>query len=156
MTVTKWLVAVVLCCFTTLPLTATGCSDKPATISEDFKDFARVDIQNFFDAQITKGSYAITITTTDALRDYIYVEKQGDLLIVRLSPNHPFTDFVHMRKMLKAHISMPDVRGVSLSGASRGVLRGFESSQSLDLNVSGASTLTLDNSKAGRTSSCRA
>jgi hypothetical protein len=132
-----------------LPLFVTGCSDKVVTTPADFKDFSRVDIQNFFDAEITKGSYSIAVTSSEALRDYIEVSKQNDTLVIKLSPKHPFTNFVQMRKMLKVKVAMPAISGVSLSGASHAAVRGFESADTLDAAVSGASVLTLDKIKTG-------
>jgi hypothetical protein len=54
-----------------------------------------------------------------------------------------------MRKTLKARISMPSIRGLALSGASHGAVRGFESSDDLDLVVTGASAIKLDEVEAG-------
>jgi hypothetical protein len=149
MNVKRWPAYLIIASVLLASALTTGCSDKIITTPEDFKDFSRVDIQNFFDAQITKGSYSIAITSSEALRDYISVSKQGDTLTIRLSPNHPFTDFIHMRKLLKVSISMPAVNGISLSGASKCVVRGFESADSLSLDVSGASNLNVDALKTG-------
>ncbi|MBA7696379.1 hypothetical protein ES703_105026 [subsurface metagenome] len=46
---------------------------------------------------------------------------------------------------------MPKIDKLSLSGASRGEVSGFRSSDRLELGVSGASSLYIDNLKAGDT-----
>jgi hypothetical protein len=148
----KRLMLVVIAALTSSALFGSGCSDNIVTTPADFKDFSRLDIQNFFDAEITKGSYSVAITSSEALRDYIEVSKQGDTLVIKLSPKHPFTNFVQMRKLLKVRVAMPGISGISLSGASHGVVRGFESTDTLDAAVSGASLLTLDNLKTGAAS----
>ncbi len=133
-----------------LPLVSSGCSGGSVVTPEDFKDFTRLDIQNAFDTEIVQSSsFSCVITSSKALIDYLSVTKQGDTLIVKLSPNHPFTDFATMRKVLKAKITMPVLQGLSLSGASRAVVRGFQSTNALDLNVSGTSTVSLDSIKTG-------
>ena len=133
-----------------MSLTAPGCSGGPVVTPEDFKDFTRLDIQNAFDAEIVQSSsFSCVITSTKALIDYLSVTKQGETLIVKLSPNHQFTDFTTMRKVLKVKISMPILNGLALSGASRAVVRGFQSTNPLDLNASGTSTTSLDSIKTG-------
>jgi hypothetical protein len=66
-----------------------------------------------------------------------------------LSPHHPFTDFTAGRKTLKAKIAMPAISALSLSGASRGTISGFKSTQNFRLNVSGASSLEINDIEVG-------
>jgi hypothetical protein len=68
-----------------------------------------------------------------------------------LSPHHPFTDFTVGRKTLKAKITMPAISYLSLSGASRGTISGFKSTQSLRLSVSGASSVEINDIEVGNT-----
>ncbi|OGO37755.1 MAG: hypothetical protein A2147_02350 [Chloroflexi bacterium RBG_16_57_8] len=127
-----------------------GCVGRPVTRTEDFTNFDRLDVQNAFDVKITQSaSFGVTITTSENLLDYLVVSQEGETLTLKLSPNHPFTDFTLMRKTLKARITMPSIRGLSLTGASRGTLTGFESANDLKLVVTGASSLELNNVEAG-------
>jgi hypothetical protein len=136
-----------------LLVSPSGCSGRPVTSTRDFANFDRLDVQNAFDIQITQGaSFGVTITTSENLLDYLVASQEGSTLTLKLSPNHPFTDFTLMRKTLKARITMPVLRGLSLSGASHGTVRGFESSNDLDLDVTGASQLKLDGIEAGDSS----
>jgi len=132
------------------PLTVFGCVNSPTNNTYEFSDFNRLDIQNAFNAQIIQAAtFSVTVTSNKALVDYLSVTKTGDILVVKLHPNHPFTDFVLMRKTLKVRITMPALRGLSVSGASVCNVKGFESANALDLDVSGASTVNLDGIEIG-------
>ena len=152
MKMSRWHVVTVLVVLSLLlmPLTASGCTDSPVTNTFKYSDFTRLDIQNAFNAQVIQSAtYSITVTSSKALVDYVSVVKTGDTLTIKLQPNHPFTDFVLMRKTLKVKIMMPTLNGITLSGASICVIKGFKSANTLSLDVSGASTMTLDNIKTG-------
>ena len=96
-------------------------------------------------------SFSTTITVHKDLLDYISVSQEGETLKIMLNPHHPFTDFTRGRKTLKAKIAMPAISGLSLSGATKGTISGFKSTQNLRLNVSGASSLNIDNIEVGNT-----
>jgi hypothetical protein len=133
-----------------LSLFVPGCGNRSTTNPYEYSDFTKLDIQNAFDIEITQsGTYGILITSSEALLDYLSVVKEGDTLVIKIQPNHVFTDFVTMRKTLKARISMPVVRSIKLSGACNGTLKGFESTEALDLDISGASTLNLSRIETG-------
>lgn len=150
MNIKRLAAAAVLAAVLTMPVAASGCSDGPVVTQEDFKDFTRLDIQDAFQADVVQsGTFSCVITSSKALIDYLSVTQQGDTLSVKLVPNHPFTDFVLMRKTLKARITLPVLRGLTLSDASRATVRGFESTNGIDLNISGASTAELDGIETG-------
>ena len=133
-----------------LPLAGSGCSNRSVTNPYDFSNFTRLDIQNAFDVEIIQsGTYSISVTTNEALQDYLFVQKDGDTVTIKLAPNHPFTDFVLMRKTLKARIAMPVLNSLTVSGASHCQVKGFESTNNLDVEVAGASRVTLNNIEAG-------
>jgi hypothetical protein len=111
----------------------------------DYSDFSRVDIGSAFEFEIIQsGSYGISITADDNLFEYVEVSKVGDTLkvglgtIPRLGP-----------VTLKAEITMPQLAGLNISGASRGTAFGFSSTDSLDITVDGASSLDLAEISAG-------
>ena len=131
-------------------LAGPGCSGGSTVTPYEFKDFSRLDIQNAFDVDVVQsGTFSIVVTSSKALLDYLSVIQEGETVTVKLSPNHPFTDFVLMRKILKAKITMPVLRGLALSGASRAGVRGFESTSPIDILVSGASTVELHGVETG-------
>lgn len=146
----KWRFMAALAAIAFLPVLASGCAGRPVTRTEDFVDFDRVDVQNAFDVTITQSaSFSVTVTTSENLLDYLVVAREGRTLTLKLSPNHPFTDFILMRKTLKARITMPGIRGLVLSGASHGTIGGFESTSDLDVGITGASSLKMDDVEAG-------
>ena len=143
-------IALVILLLLSIPLVGPACSDASVTNSYDFSNFTRLDIQNAFDTQVTQSStFGISITSSKALLDYLSIAKEGETLVIKLHPNHPFTDFVTMQKTLKAKITMPALSGITLSGASKCTVNGFKSENALDLDVSGASSLNLNSVETG-------
>lgn len=134
-----------------MPLAIYGCSNSPVTHTYEYNDFTCLDIQNAFNIQVIQSAtFGITITSSKALEDYVTVAKTGDTLVLKLQPNHLFTDFVLMRKTLKVKIMMPVLHSIALSGACEGTVKGFKSTESLNLDISGASTMTMDNIETGK------
>jgi hypothetical protein len=143
----KWrvIVSLLMLSLFIMPLTAYGCANSPVTSTYEFSDFTHIDIQNAFDAQIVQSAtYGVTITSSKSLVDYLSVTKTGDTLTIKLQPNHPFTDFILMRKTLKAKIMMPTLGGITLSGISHCTVKGFKSTNTIELDVSGASSMKLE------------
>jgi hypothetical protein len=152
MKIRRILLALVIISLLTIPMMATGCSDSSITNTYDYTNFTKLDIENAFDVEIVQSeTYGITVTSSKTLLDYLAVSKEGQTLTIKLHPNHPFTDFVLMQKVLKAKISVPILSSLTISGACKVSIKGFKSSASLDVDVSGASNLTLNNIEAGNT-----
>jgi len=111
----------------------------------DFSDFTKVDISSAFEFEIIKSdSYDISITADDNLFEHIRVSKEGETLKIGLK-----TLTLLGPSTLKAKITMPQLRGLDLSGATRGTVSGFSSTENLDIKVSGASSLDLEEMSAG-------
>jgi len=112
----------------------------------EFSDFSRVEVGSAFQVKIVQAdSYRVSVTADDNLFKYIQVSKQGETLKVglKLMPLRPlFTT-------LRAEISMPRIYDLDLSGATRGTVSGFSSTENLDIEVSGASSLNLAEMSAG-------
>ncbi len=135
-----------------MPLTTYGCSNSPVTNTFEFTDFTRLDIQTAYNVQVIQAAtYSISITSSKALVDYLSVTKTEDTLTIKLQPHHQFTDFLLMRKTLKVKIMMPAIHSIDLSGVSVCSVKGFKSTKNLNLNISGASSMTLDNIETGNT-----
>ena len=128
----------------------TGCggalkgSGKLKTETYNFTDFSDVEISSAFEVEITRSSsYSVTATVDDNLIKYVDVSKEGETLRIafkRVTMEGPVT--------LKARITMPKLRGLDLSGATRGTVSGFSSTENVDLKVSGASKIIGDISAA--------
>ena len=120
-------------------------SGKLKTETFNFSDFARVDVSSAFEVEIAQsGSYSISITADDNLFEYIQVTKEGETLKIglkTLTTLGPAT--------LEAKVTMPKLRGLDLSGATRGTVSGFSSTENLDIDVSGASSVELADVSAG-------
>ncbi len=109
------------------------------TLEQPFEDFQRVDVSHAFQAQVTQGdAYSVVITIDDNLEEYLDVRVVGDTLQIGFDRNGPFT----MRNTtMRAEITMPELTGISGSGASRVDVSGFSSDNALAVDVSGASTV---------------
>ena len=120
-------------------------SGKLETKQYNFSDFNRVDIGYAFEVEIVQSSsYSISVTADDNLFEYIQVAKEGETLKIDLK------GIISLgRVTLKAEITMPQLRGLELSGATRGIVSGFSSTENLDIEVSGASSLDLTDISAG-------
>jgi len=105
-----------------------------------FTNFTEVEIGSVFDFEIKQSSsYSINVTADDNVMDYVQVSQDGQTLKIRLgrvSILGPVT--------LRALVTMPQLHGLTASGASRGTVSDFSSSEDLDITVSGASTVTGD------------
>ncbi len=134
-------------CETTGP-GATVTEEKVITEEKDFTNFTHVDVESVFEVKITQSnSFSVTISVDESLLDYVEVSQAGETLRIYLNPRHIFTDFTLGVKTLKAEITMPVLYGLNLSGASKGTVTGFKSSENFSLNVSGASSLDMDGIK---------
>ena len=105
-----------------------------------FTDFNKVEISSAFEFEIEQSSsYSIEITTDDNIMEYVRVSLDGQTLKIGLRPATwigPAT--------LKASVTMPELSGLDVSGASRGTVSDFSSTEDLDIMVSGASRVTGD------------
>ena len=111
----------------------------------DFNDFTRVEVGGAFEVEIVQSEwFSVSITADDNLFDYIQVSKHGSTLKIGVKPAVIFHSATH-----RVEITMPELLGLELSGATQGVVTGFESMEDLDIEVSGASSLELEGIVAG-------
>lgn len=117
---------------------------------KEFTDFTSVDVGGPFAVEIIQSnSFNITISADGNYLDYIAVSKEGETLKIYLNPHHPFTDFTVKVRTFKAKITMPALHGLHLSGATKGTVTGFKSSDDFSLDVSGASSLNMNEIEVG-------
>lgn len=113
----------------------------------DFGDFTRVEVGYAFEVEIVQSDqFSVSITADDNLFEYIRVSQQGTTLKVGVKPAVVFRSATY-----RAEITMPELRYLEISGATRGTVSGFESVEDLDIEVSGASSLDMDGMVAGDT-----
>jgi uncharacterized protein YjbI with pentapeptide repeats len=102
----------------------------------DFANFDRVDVSNAFVVVVQQSDeFSISVTADDNLMPLVEVKVSGDALHLRLAPRTS----VRSPHTLEATITMPALRGVELSGASRFEFIGFTETTPLDFDLSGAS-----------------
>jgi hypothetical protein len=105
-----------------------------------FTNFTKVEISSAFDFEIKQSSsYGINITADDNVIDYIQVYIDGQTLKIRLG-GVPSLRLVTLR----ASVTLPQLRGLAVSGASRGTVSDFNSIGGLNMTISGASRVTGD------------
>ncbi len=122
-------------------------SGNQITQEMDATDFTKVEISHVFQAKVTRSdSFSVAITVDDNLLEYIVVRKSGNTLRIYLKAGYAY---ISTTKMVE--ITMPKLDKLSLSGASQSEVSGFRSSDDLEFEASGASSLNIDDLKAGDT-----
>lgn len=107
----------------------------------------KIEVGHVFQVKVTKSdSFFVGITADDNLLEYLAFRKSGNTLYMRLKGG---TTYIGTTKIVE--ITMPKLDKLSLSGASTAEVSGFRSSDRLELEVSGASSLNIDDLKAGDT-----
>ena len=110
------------------------------TRQQEVEDFSVVEASSTFEVNITRAaSFSVSVTADDNLFDHISVSRIGRVLKIDVE-----SGLILVRHTLKADIAMPELKGVRLSGVSRGNVTGFRSSDDLDIDLSGASRLDGD------------
>jgi hypothetical protein len=121
--------------------TITG-SGNVVTREETFTDFDKVEVSHAFTVDISQGdSFRVVVRVDDNLVEDLEVVKQGDTLKIGLVPD-PLRNI--RNATMEAEVTMPELTGLELSGASDGAITGFKSSQALKVTLSGASSLRGD------------
>ncbi len=134
-----------------LSVLATGCTTVLAapnaiigsgrTASRDYPvdGFNAVDVSSAFKVTLVQGdAYKVTVTADDNLLDYVSVKKQGSTVYISMDVRS-FTSFRSRRQ--EASITIPELTGVRLSGASQASMSGFNAVDRFDAELSGASKL---------------
>jgi hypothetical protein len=116
-------------------------SGNVVTREEAISDFDKVEISHSFDVDITQGeAFSVVIRVDDNLVEHLQVEKFGSTLKIDLKPDVSLVS----NATLEAEITMPELTGVDLSGASNATISGFKSTKNLTVDLSGSSSLRGD------------
>ncbi len=145
--------ALILTLLTAIIFGLTGCegvvtgSGKLETRVMDYSGFTEIEISHSITAEITYSDrYSVSLTADDNLFEYITVTHSVGKLTIRMKDRYMYT-----RSTQRVVITLPDLRKITLSGATRAEVGGFNSNNTFKANVSGASSLTIDNIVAGDT-----
>ncbi len=130
-----------------LPHTPLGWSIGPIVVGSgeviadehDVEGFTQVAVSNAIQVEITRSDeYGVHITGYENLVQRMDVGLSGQELTIRLQPG------MYFRNNVKVIVTMPDLSGLTASGASRAIAEGFASTGDFHLDVSGASRVEID------------
>jgi len=120
-------------------------SGKLITESYDYSGFTRIDVSSAFRIDIAQSSsHSVQVTIDDNLLKYVQISQEGETLKIGLK-----TVTLLWPITLEAQVTMPELRGLIISGATRGTVSNFDSAKNLDIEVSGASSIELLDIAAG-------
>ena len=122
-------------------VTITG-SGNVVTQEEALTGFDAVDVSQTFNVDIAQGeSFRVVIRVDDNLVEHLDITKQGSTLKIGLKPNR---NYIVRNATMEAEVTMPELVGLDLSGSSEATISGFDSSNSLVVDLSGNSELFGD------------
>jgi len=125
-----------------IPVTGSG---NLVTEQFNYTGFDRIEVGNVFQVEISQSdTYSISITVDDNIMDYVIVDVSGDRLLVRLKQGYNYHSITAIAK-----ISVPDIEDLTMSGATEGILKEFNTSSDVAIDVSGASDLQILDLTAG-------
>jgi hypothetical protein len=108
----------------------------------DLSGFDQVEVSSAFDVQISQADqFSVVVRVDDNVKQYLDVVKQGSTLRIGLKP---ISSSTVSAMTLEAEVTMPELTGLELSGASDVSVTGFKSAEALSVEVSGASSLRGD------------
>ena len=133
-------------------MAAMGLSSAQAAIrSYDLKGFNKLEISWVFNVEVTRGdSWAVDIDVTDEALPYVEV-KVSDNILSLSAENLPksLTSQRNWNPVAKARITMPQLAGVRMSGASKlCVADGFKYDGDFEIMASGAVVISKLNTEA--------
>ena len=141
------IIRIALALFTVLAATLlSGCgpviigSGRLVTSNPNLQGFNNVDISSAFEFTITRANnFSVTVTADDNIINRVKTTLEGSTLKIDVKP------FASLgRATLKAEIFMPVLGTLSVSGACRGNISGFNSTIPFVLDASGASKISGD------------
>lgn len=136
-----------------IPASLAGCdvelvtgSGQDVTWEMDYSDFNKIKVSHAFEIEITRAdTFFVEITVDETLNEYLKINRRSDTLYIGLKSGR---EYVGMTR--RAVVTMPELQRLELSGASAGTVSGFASTRSIDFDLSGASTLAIDDMRADK------
>jgi len=117
-----------------------GGSGNVVTQEMPLTGFDEVAVSHAFHVDISQGeAFSVVIRVDDNLVEYLQVVKEGNTLKIGLKPGQDVRNAT-----LQAEVTMPELAGLDLSGASHVTITGFKPTQALVVDASGASHLRGD------------
>lgn len=107
------------------------------TLEYDLSDFDSITASHTFEVDIQyAGAYSVVVRTDEDVVEYLDVSVLGSRLNLGLKSGYNYN---FRNVILEAEVSLPRLTEISLSGASYANIWGFESNESLQLDLSGSS-----------------
>jgi hypothetical protein len=124
-----------------------GCSSfglgKVVTREEAFTSFDRVEVDNAFKVDITQGAtYSVVVRFDSSFEQRLEVVKEGNTLKIGLKDEGGGVRIQAGTR--EVEITMPELTGLDLSGATQATITGFKSTKALDVSLDGGSSLQGD------------
>lgn len=120
------------------PMQAIRGSGEVVTQELEITDFEQVEVHNAFQVTVRQGdAFRVVLEVDEAAVDHLQVEKQGNTLRIGLERGVSMMGSVTLR----GEVTLPTLTGVSASGASEVAFTGFQSTEELEIEASGASSL---------------
>ena len=124
-----------------------GCTSfglgKVVTREEAFTSFDRVEVGNAFKVDITQGAtYSVVVRFDSSFEQRLEVVKEGNTLKIGLKDEGGGVRIQAGTR--EVEITMPELTGLDLSGASQGTISGFKSTKALEVGLHGGSSLQGD------------
>lgn len=108
------------------------------TLKMDFTDFDKIRIAHAFHATVKQGeNYSVICRLDDNIVDFVDVKKTGKTLEIGLKKEKSLESAT-----LKAYITVPNLKSLSLEGAANVLLSDFDFAHDFTLDLSGASSAT--------------
>lgn len=133
---TAWIATL---CFTLLSFTSPALQEEN-TRTFSLNGFDKLDLGSAFIIHVRQGSqFSIKATGQKRDLDELDANVSGGTLKVRYNQN-----WNRNRKRVTFEITMPTLRGIDFSGASTSDVRGFRNQGNMNIDISGASTATIE------------
>ena len=124
-----------------IPVTGTNDKENNRRSEEfNFQDFSGIEVVGAFEVEIVQSeAYSVNIYAEDRMFRNIEVSRDGDVLKVRQSRHIGWiAQITSARPRVK--ITLPVLKRLRLSGASRADIHGFNSPEPFNLDITGASS----------------
>jgi hypothetical protein len=124
---------------------------KMSTKEFDISGFTRIHVKFAMELEIVQSEkFSIGITGGDTQVNNIQVVQDGDRITINYNLNL-VSILVAPFSRLHARITLPELRELNITGAARGMVKGFGSRGDFDLYISGASNLEISDMSVNNT-----
>lgn len=104
-----------------------------------FTNFDSIEVSNAFEYEIYRSdSFKVTASIRESMVNSLDIHQEGQTVRIGLKPGSYFD------ARARAVISLPELKELVVSGASRGTVTGFNSGTDFKLNLSGASRIDME------------